>query len=51
MTEPAWTLRREDDNGNLFVVERYPDEASATEAAREFEAKGHEQRYWVEPPG
>jgi RpiB/LacA/LacB family sugar-phosphate isomerase len=46
----AFVLMRQDDNGNRYVVARYPDHASATAAAEEFEARGHKQLYWVEAP-
>ena len=43
-----FALMRQDDNGNRYLVARYPDHASATAAAEEFEARGHKQLYWVE---
>lgn len=52
-----WEVWRQDDNGNRYVVRRFPassadqDEAhSAAEAlAAEMEARGHKQTYWVQP--
>lgn len=48
---PAWLLLRQDDDGSTFVVERFADRAAAEAAVRDLEARGHEQRYWVEAAG
>ncbi|SDG25432.1 hypothetical protein SAMN05216603_1018 [Pseudomonas benzenivorans] len=47
-----WCLVRLDDNGNQFVVRTDLSRAAAEALAREFEARGHKQSYWVEaqPP-
>lgn len=47
-----WCLVRLDDNGNQFVVRTGLSRAAAEALAREFEARGHKQSYWVEaqPP-
>jgi len=47
-----WCLVRLDDNGNEFVVRRDLSRAAAEALAREFEARGHKQSYWVrlQPP-
>lgn len=47
-----WRLVRLDDNGNAFVVRSDLTRAAAEALAREFEARGHKQSYWVEaqPP-
>ncbi|QLC72207.1 hypothetical protein LPB260_15565 [Pseudomonas sp. LPB0260] len=42
-----WCLIRLDDNGNEFVVRRSLTRAEAEALAREFEAHGHKQSYWV----
>lgn len=49
---PSWRLVRRDDNGNEFVVRTGLSRAAAEALAREFEARGHKQSYWVEaqPP-
>ncbi len=47
-----WCLVRLDDNGNEFVVQDNLTRAAAETLAREFEAHGHKQSYWVraQPP-
>lgn len=47
-----WCLVRRDDNGNQFIVRTGLSRAEAEALAREFEARGHKQSYWVEaqPP-
>jgi hypothetical protein len=45
----TWTVYRQDDNGNRFVVERHLSQADAERLAAEFEARGHKQFYWAEP--
>jgi hypothetical protein len=47
--EGTWTVHRQDDNGNRFVVQTGLTRAEAERLAAEFEAKGHKQVYWVEP--
>lgn len=46
----GWTLWRQDDDGNRVVVQRYGNEHAARMRAEALEARGHKQRYWVEPP-
>ncbi len=46
-----WRVRRVDDNGQVFLVAVAPSEAEARKLARELEARGHKQTYWVEPGG
>jgi hypothetical protein len=50
--ERHWCLVRLDDNGNEFVVRHDLTRAEAEALAREFEAHGHKQSYWVrrQPP-
>ncbi len=50
MPDPHWTVWRQDDNGNRFLVSSHPTEAEARRAAAELEARGHKQLYTVEPP-
>ncbi|MEX6502772.1 hypothetical protein [Pseudomonas zhanjiangensis] len=45
--EDQWCLVRLDDNGNEFVVRSGLSRAAADALAREFEARGHKQSYWV----
>ena len=42
-----WCLVRLDDNGNEFVVRADLTLAAAEALARQFEAHGHKQSYWV----
>jgi hypothetical protein len=44
---PNWCLVRLDDNGNEFVVRGDLSRAAAEALAREFEARGHKQSYWI----
>jgi uncharacterized protein with GYD domain len=41
-----FVLMRQDDNGNRYVMDRFPSRAEA--AAELFESRGHKQLYWVE---
>ena len=43
-----WTVHRQDDNGNRFVVQSGLNKEDADKMAAEFEARGHKQLYWVE---
>jgi hypothetical protein len=45
---PAWTLWRQDDNGNRFEMARTRSYAKACAQERMFTARGHKQNYWVE---
>ncbi|GIF37945.1 hypothetical protein [Actinoplanes xinjiangensis] len=47
MTDAAWVVWRQDDNGNRFVVTKRAVRAEAEELAAEMEARGHKQLYWV----
>jgi hypothetical protein len=42
-----WTVYRQDDNGNRFVVSSFESEEAAKEHAAELESHGHKQLYWV----
>ncbi len=48
IADRPWVLKRQDDNGNRFVVSRYLTREEADAAAAEFDARGHKQLYWVE---
>jgi hypothetical protein len=45
---PAWSLWRQDDNGNRFEMARFRSYAKACAHERMFTARGHKQNYWVE---
>lgn len=47
--EPATTFSvwRQDDNGNAFVVQAGLTEAEAKQLVADMEATGHKQIYWV----
>ena len=44
---PQWTVWRQDDNGNRYVVAHHVDRGAAQAQADEMEARGHKQTYWV----
>ena len=46
--EKTWAVWRQDDNGNRFFMSGGHTKAKAEQIAREFEARGHKQFYWVE---
>ena len=46
----GWTVWRQDDNGNRYVVSRHDTQAEAESVAAEMEARGHKQVYWVAGP-
>ena len=43
----VWSLLRQDDNGNHFVIEKQLTKQEATRKKEEYEAKGHKQLYWI----
>lgn len=43
----SWTLLRQDDNGYVCSVRAFYTRVVAEWTAREFEARGHKQTYWV----
>jgi hypothetical protein len=45
----TWTVYRQDDNGNRFVVEEHVSREEAERLVERFEARGHKQLYWAEP--
>ncbi|GIH07572.1 hypothetical protein Rhe02_56390 [Rhizocola hellebori] len=45
---PKWTVWRQDDNGNRYIVAHHAEQAVALTQAAEMEARGHKQLYWVE---
>jgi hypothetical protein len=44
----TWTVHRQDDNGNRFVVQTGLSQADADRLVAELEARGHKQLYWTE---
>jgi lactoylglutathione lyase len=47
--ERSWSIWRQDDNGNRFLVSSGHARAEAERVAAEFEARGHKQMYWTSP--
>jgi hypothetical protein len=45
---PSVIVMRQDDNGNHFEVTRVTSRCEALSLARDYEARGHKQTYWVE---
>lgn len=44
---PDWTVWRQDDNGNRFVVEAGLTKPQARHLTSELESHGHKQLYWM----
>jgi len=44
----SWIVMRQDDNGNRYEVARVTSRCEAESLARQYEARGHKQIYWVE---
>jgi 2'-5' RNA ligase len=44
----SWTLHRQDDNGNRFVMQSGLSREEAERQVALFESRGHKQRYWAE---
>ena len=49
--QQLWCLVRLDDNGNEFVVRDGLERDAAEALARTFEARGHNQSYWIRAQG
>jgi hypothetical protein len=47
----GWTVWRQDDNGNQYVMSRHDTQAEAESVAADLEARGHKQLYWVAASG
>ena len=45
--KPTWSVYRQDDNGNRFLVKSNLTEPKARALAAELESHGHKQLYWV----
>jgi hypothetical protein len=48
-TPETFTVHRQDDNGNRFVVQSGMTRAEAERLAAEMEARGHKQLYVISP--
>ena len=46
--EPVWSVWRQDENGNTFLVKGGLSQSEALWLVREYEQKGHKQVYWAE---
>lgn len=44
-----WSVHRQDDHGNRFIVLAGLSREEAERLVAEFEARGHKQLYWTEP--
>jgi hypothetical protein len=44
----TWSVHRQDDNGNRFIVSTGLGHEEAIRLAAELESRGHKQFYWVE---
>jgi hypothetical protein len=42
-----WSVWRQDDNGNVFLVKNRLTEQEALKLVQELERKGHKQTYWA----
>lgn len=45
--EPKYSVWRQDDNGNIYLVKDRLTEIDAFRLVREYEEKGHKQTYWA----
>ncbi|CAB1075435.1 hypothetical protein D1AOALGA4SA_3255 [Olavius algarvensis Delta 1 endosymbiont] len=45
--EPKYSVWRQDDNGNVYLVKDRLTEIDAFRLVREYEKKGHKQTYWA----
>jgi len=46
-SDPSWSVWRQDDNGNVFLVRSGLTEVDALMLVRDYERKGHKQIYWA----
>lgn len=44
----VYILKRQDDNGNIFTVGKYPTFAKAQDFMKELTLNVHKQHYWIE---
>lgn len=47
-TRDRWTVYRQDDNGNRFMMKDNLSKEDADQMVAMFEARGHKQLYWAE---
>ena len=43
-----WQVVRQDDNGNIFIIQKNLTEKAAEKLVQEYTSKGHKQLYWCE---
>ena len=46
----GWSVWRQDDNGNRYIVRSNLGKVEAHELVKQYEAGGHKQTYWIEKP-
>ena len=44
-----YVLWRQDDHGNVFVVNRFHSRQQADRECQRYQRRGHKQHYWVAP--
>jgi 8-oxo-dGTP diphosphatase len=49
MSQGAWCVMRQDDNGNRRMVAEALTEPEARLLSASYAARGHKQTYWIEP--
>jgi len=42
-----YTLYRQDDNGNIFIIKNNLSREKAMQMMKELEDRGHKQMYWI----
>jgi hypothetical protein len=47
--DATWTVWRQDDNGNRFVMAQHLGREQAQRMVADFEERGHKQVYWAQP--
>ena len=47
ITQEDWTVWRQDDNANVFMMQSGLTHAQAQSLVAEYEARGHKQHYWM----
>lgn len=48
LNKELWSVCRQDDNGNRFVVQSHLQKDEANRLVAELESHGHKQMYWME---
>lgn len=47
LTNTYYKLYRQDDNGNIFIIQKNLSRKKAMQMMKELEARGHKQTYWI----